>query len=164
MQPQFLGSILKLCKENNIHTTLDTTGYCSKDIMEMIYNNVDLFLYDLKIIDNKLHQKFTGLSNEQILSNLKYLFQNGKNVIIRFPVIPGVTDTNDNINQISQFLTTNNGVSEINILPFHRIANHKYTRFQIENKMKKTKEPSKADMMEIKRKFESSGFKVSVGG
>ena len=164
MQPQFLDSILKLCKENNIHTTLDTTGYCSKDIMEMIYNNVDLFLYDLKIIDDKLHQKYTGLSNEQILSNLKFLFQKNKNVIIRFPVVPGVTDTNDNINQISKLLTSNNGVSEINILPFHRIANHKYTRFQIENKMNKTKEPSKADMMEIKRRFESSGLKVSVGG
>ncbi|MCK5032931.1 MAG: glycyl-radical enzyme activating protein [Calditrichia bacterium] len=164
MQPEFLNSILKLCKNNDIHTTLDTTGHCSEDIIELIHNNVDLFLYDLKIIDDNLHQKYTGLSNEQILSNLKFLLKNKKNVIIRFPVIPGVMDTNTNVNQILKFLDSNNSISEINILPFHRIANHKYTRFQKENKMNKVKEPTQAEIIKVKKVFESAGFKVSVGG
>jgi pyruvate formate lyase activating enzyme len=164
MQPEFLQSILKLCKEANIHTTLDTTGYCSPEIMKSIFKYVDLFLYDLKIIDDKMHQKYTGLSNNQILQNLKFLQSKKKNIIIRFPVIPAVTDTEDNINQIIGFLQANNGIHEINILPFHRIANHKYVRFQIENKMNKTTEPSKAEIENIKDRFESAGFTVSVGG
>ena len=164
MQPEFLESILKLCKEENIHATLDTTGYCSPEIIQSIYKYVDLFLYDLKIIDDKLHQKYTGLSNAQILENLKFLQNKEKNIIIRFPVIPDVTDTKTNINQILDYLNSKNGISEINILPFHKIANHKYTRFQIENKMNKTKEPSKEEITGIKKRFESTGFKVSVGG
>lgn len=164
MQPEFLQSILKFCKGANIHTTLDTTGYCSPEIMQSIFKYVDLLLYDLKIIDEKLHQKYTGLSNAQILENLKFLQSKKKNIIIRFPVIPAVTDTEDNINQLIDFLQSNNGIDEINILPFHRIANHKYARFQIENKMNKTKEPTKTEIENIKNRFKSAGFKVSVGG
>jgi pyruvate formate lyase activating enzyme len=164
MQPEFLESILKLCKEENIHTTLDTTGYCSPEIIQSIHKYVDLFLYDLKIIDDKLHHKFTGLSNVQILDNLKFLQKKKRNIIIRFPVIPDVTERKPNIYQIIDFLKLNNNISEINILPFHRIANHKYARFQIENKMNKTNEPSKEKISGIKNLFESAGFKVSVGG
>ncbi len=164
MQPEFLASILKLCKQENIHTTLDTTGYCTPEIIQSIFNYVDLFLYDLKIIDEKLHQKYTGLSNVQILNNLKFLQNKKKNIIIRFPIIPNVNDTMANINQLLGFLNLNNGISEINILPFHKIANHKYSRFQIENKMNKSKEPSNEEIDTIKNTFESKGFKVSVEG
>jgi len=164
MQPEFLESILKLCKQENFNTTLDTTGYCSPEIMQSIHKYVDLFLYDLKIVDDKLHQKYTGLSNTQIFENLKFLQRKKKNLIIRFPIIPDVTNTESNINQIIDFLKSNNSINEINILPFHKIANHKYTRFQIENKMKKTKEPSKEEINRIKKQFESAEFKVSVGG
>jgi pyruvate formate lyase activating enzyme len=164
MQPDFLESILKLCKEENIHTTLDTTGYCTLEIMQSIYKNVDLFLYDLKIIDDKLHKKYTGLSNKQILQNFKFLLQKNKNVLIRFPLIPGITDTKTNIRQILNFLNTNNSISELNILPFHKIANHKYSRFRIENKMNNIEELSKEKISEIGNIFESAGFKVSIGG
>ena len=79
-------------------------------------------------------------------------------------MIPNVTDTKDNINHILEFLSSNNSINEINILPFHKIANHKYVRFQIENKMNKTKELSKEEIAELKKRFESAGFKVSIGG
>jgi pyruvate formate lyase activating enzyme len=164
MQPEFLKSILRLCKTENIHTTLDTTGYCSPEIIQSIYNYVDLFLYDLKIMDDKLHQKYTGLSNKQILENLQFLKDEGKNIIIRFPIIPRVTDTTSNIQQILDYLHANNGIHEINILPFHKIANHKYVRFQIENRMNKTKEPTKREINKLRKRFESAGFKVSIGG
>ena len=164
MQPEFLKSILKLCKTEKIHTTLDTTGYCSPEIMQSIYNYVDLFLYDLKIMDDKLHQKYTGLSNKQILENLQFLKGEDKNIIIRFPIIPGVTDTKTNTQQILDYLRANNGIHEINILPFHKIANHKYVRFQIENKMNKTNEPAKKEIDKLKKQFEAAGFKVCIGG
>jgi len=164
MQPEFLESILKLCKEENIHTTLDTTGYCSAEIMQSIHKYVDLFLYDLKIINDKLHKQYTGLSNVQILENLKSLQSKKKDIIIRLPVIPGVTNTEKNINQILEFLSLNNGINEINILPFHKIANYKYVRFQIENKMNKTIEPTKEEIVDLKVRFELEGFTVSIGG
>jgi pyruvate formate lyase activating enzyme len=105
MQEMFLLDLLKACKQKGLHTTLDTSGYAPKKVLENIAEHVDLFLYDLKIIDNTLHKKYTGVSNRSILENLKFLYRTGKNVIIRFPVIPGITDTTENINNMKEFIT-----------------------------------------------------------
>ncbi|MFX1514452.1 MAG: 4Fe-4S cluster-binding domain-containing protein, partial [Promethearchaeota archaeon] len=69
MQPAFLNALLDACKEKELTTTLDTCGYASWNILKKIKDKIDLFLYDIKIIDNKEHQKYTGVSNNQILSN-----------------------------------------------------------------------------------------------
>lgn len=85
-----------------------------------------MFLYDMKAFDCNIHRKYTGVSNECILENLKKLFEAGANIWIRIPVIPGVNDTVKEMQKIKNFLTPYNP-SKIELLPYHRMGEHKYT-------------------------------------
>ena len=84
IQPDFLKAVLKHCRNRGIHTTLDTTGYASWETFKSIIPNVDLFLYDIKFVDDSQHQKYTGVSNASILYNLKNLVRHKKKIILRF--------------------------------------------------------------------------------
>ena len=164
MQTDFLYKIAKLCKQNNIHTCIDTTGFASEKVIKKITEVTDLFLYDIKLIDNELHKKYTGVPIGKILNNLKWLDQNNKKVILRFPVIPGVTNTERNISEIKSFTKSLKNINQIDLLPYHNISNGKYTRFKKENKMGNTLPLSDTEMKSLKAEFESIGFIVGIGG
>jgi pyruvate formate lyase activating enzyme len=165
VQADFLSEVLNRCHKQGIHTTLDTTGYAAANIFKSIIPIVDLFLYDLKFIDDSLHQKYTGVSNENILKNFHTLIGNQKPIIIRFPVIPGITDDKLNIEALLSYIARiQTSLLGIDLLPFHKIAGHKYTKLQKENLMAGTKEPSKASLERMKHKFEKSGLPVKIGG
>jgi pyruvate formate lyase activating enzyme len=117
-QYTFLVELLKISKNNSLHTALDTTGYTSKEILQKVMNYTDLFLYDLKLIDDDEHIKYTGVSNIKILKNLDYLLKNSKNVIIRFPVIPGINNTKKNILQMKNYLAKQNGFIGLGFFTF----------------------------------------------
>ncbi len=164
MQIDFLYKIAKLCKQNNIHTCIDTTGFASDKEIKKIAEVTDLFLYDIKLIDNELHKKYTGVHIDKILRNLKWLDQNNKKAILRFPVIPGITDTEKNISEIKSFIKSLKNINQIDLLPYHNISNGKYSRFKKENKMSNTQALSDNDMKLLKTEFESIEFNVSIGG
>ena len=164
MQPEFLKTLLEQCKEEELHTVLDTTGYASPEIFDSIFDDVDLFLYDLKLIDDALHYQYTGVSNALILENLQKFSQQKKPLWIRFPVIPGITDTQKNIIDILDCITNIQGIEQINLLPYHRIGEGKYQRFLLENKMAGVVPPSKEQMQTLKAEFEQHGFTVKIGG
>lgn len=164
MQSDFLYEILNVCKENNIHTCIDTTGFTSITTIKKIAKLADCFLFDIKLIDNDLHQKYTGVSVSGILKNLKWLDENNKNVVLRFPVIPEITYTEKNISDIKSFIKSLQNINQINLLPYHNISNGKYSRFKKENKMKDTKPLSDKKMLQLKSDFESTGFTVGIGG
>jgi pyruvate formate lyase activating enzyme len=169
MQPEFLLELLKECKANSLHTTLDTSGYADQEIIEKMYSRTDLFLYDLKLMDDTDHIRYTGVSNKPILENLKYLIFQGKQIIIRIPVIPGITDTLKNIQEIKEFLSNlmkerrSTSPLKISLLPYHSIAKNKYARFHIDNKMKHLKDLTKESLIPIKKEFEAEGFQVKIG-
>ena len=133
-------------------------------INEIIIDLPDLFLYDLKLIDNAAHKKYTGTSNVLILENLRTLANKGKKVIIRFPLIPGITDTDTNIRGIRDFMDELPGINEINILPFHRIAGAKYEKLKLENKMRGVKTYSPEQVNQIEKFFINAGFFTRIGG
>lgn len=163
-QLEFLSECLDLCKANGIHTAIDTTGYTDIDQIKKIAKKTDLFLYDLKFIDPIQHLKHTGVSNSEILENLDYLLVNGNKLIIRIPLIPGTTFTNQNLRDIIQYLDQyDKNKPEINILPYHRIAEGKYEKFNIKYKIK-GKELSKENIHETETLFINAGYKVKVGG
>lgn len=165
MQHAFLIESLTLLKSQNIHTIVDTTGYASKNILEGVSRVANLFLYDLKIMEDAKHQTYCGVSNSLILSNLTYLLKNHKEVIIRFPVIPEITDTSTNINQMIEFLSPYKEVlPRIDLLPYHSLANEKYLRFGVENKLPNQKDVTKESLQPIKSRFEEAGFRVRIGG
>ncbi|MEA1994369.1 MAG: glycyl-radical enzyme activating protein [Euryarchaeota archaeon] len=162
MQPTFLKTLLKRCKEEEIHTTLDTAGYASPEAFNSITDDVDLFLYDLKLLNSEQHLKYTGVSNKPIIKNLKRLIEKNSDLIIRFPVIPTITDTEKNIEQLVE-LVSSLRIHRIDLLPFHDIR-EKYERLGKEYRMESTQSPSNETLKKIREKLESNGIKVKIGG
>ncbi len=163
LQEEFLFSMLSLCRQKGIHTVVDTSGYAPFSVIKKIYTVTDIFLYDMKIFNNELHEKYTGVSNNKILENLAGLTAMGNKVIVRIPVIPGVNDTDVNIQEIVDYLKPLN-ILGINLLPFHNSASSKYSRMNIENKFIGTKSLSGEEMESLRMKFALAGKLVSVGG
>ena len=163
-QNEFLTEILNKCRSEGIHTAVDTSGYAGRKLFERIYDLTDIFLFDLKIIDKELHRKFTGVSNKRILENLKNLTEKGNKVIIRIPLIPGVTDTEKNLSDLSDFLMTLENIKKIDLLPYNEVAESKYKRFNKTSRLGNLKTQDEAKLNEIKSYFGDSGFEVSLRG
>jgi pyruvate formate lyase activating enzyme len=153
LQNKFLLSLLKRCKENNIHTAVDTAGNVSWKYIEEIIPYTDLFLYDVKLFDNAKHKKFTGSGNKLILKNLKRLDTFFEKIIIRIPVIPQVNDSKEEIENISTFLAKLKNIKLVELLSFHQMGEYKYDTLGKEYKVKDLKLLSYNRMEELKEIF-----------
>ena len=131
MQLDFLYSILKRCKEEGIHTTIDTSGYANWELIEKIIPLSDLFLYDIKLLDKEEHIKYTGVGNALIIENLLKLIKLNKKIILRMPIIPGITNTEDNLSQFKNFLKSLPIRLPVEFLNFNTFAPEKYHRFHL---------------------------------
>lgn len=128
MQHEFLCSLLSACRAERISTAVDTSGYAAPEILELVAAQTDLFLYDLKTLDDRVHQQYTGVSNRCILDNLRLLDEMKKPVIVRIPIIPGVNDDEESIHEIGSFVRQLPTVQEIHLLPYHQAGTEKYSR------------------------------------
>ena len=164
LQFEFLKEVLQLCREESIHTAVDTTGFVSAKKIEEIAPLTGLFLYDVKLMDSKEHRKYTGVPNEQILENLRWLDQHNYKVRVRIPVIPGITDTGKNIAAIQELLLSFKQIKEVDLLPYHNISNSKYQRFHKTNKMEQVPALQKENISQLNESFTRLGFKVQTGG
>ena len=165
MQPVFLTEMLSACHAEGMHTTVDTCGYAKWEVLKKVARYTDLFLYDLKVMDTDLHIENTGVSNKLILENLSGLLKAGKKVRIRIPMIPGVSFTENNINETILYLKgLNSPVEGVDLLPYHNTASHKYIRFGIENPLKEIKSVNKDELLHVKQQFEEAGFVIKIGG
>ena len=126
LQMDFLAELLKKCKENGIHTAVDTAGNVPFFQFERILPDTDLFLYDIKLMDSQKHMQYTGQGNGQILENLKKLLMSGANVWVRIPVIAGVNDGAEEMQTIKAFLESCGKPEKIELLPCHAMAEYKY--------------------------------------
>ncbi|UCB59269.1 MAG: glycyl-radical enzyme activating protein [Thermoplasmatales archaeon] len=163
MQHEFLKETLKLCKKRSIHTALDTSGFCHSDVFNTLIKFNDLFLYDLKIIDDQQHKKYTGVSNKKIIKNLDILQEKEKDIIIRFTIVKGITDTKENLRDIINLVSSFEKIKGIDLLPFHNV-NEKYQRIGKQNKLKDIKPPSSNDIKRIKKQFEQKDLNVRISG
>ena len=142
----------------------DTSGYTPFKILEKVMDKVDLFLYDLKIMDEEKHKQATGVPNDLILENLKRLSDKGAIIHIRIPLIPGLSDTNKNLSQTVEFLSILHGTNEISLLPYHRIGNQKYQRLNVPRDSHSFPAPSKEMIKKTEKRFKNAGFSVKIGG
>ena len=131
MQADFCAELLKRLKENGIHTAVDTCGLAARGALDKVIPYTDIFLYDVKAYDEDVHIKCTGVSNKQIIENLKYLDSLGKDIEIRIPYVPGYND--GQIKKIADFLSTLQSITKIRVLPYHNYAGSKYKALNIEN-------------------------------
>jgi pyruvate formate lyase activating enzyme len=158
-QPEFVTDLLSLCKQKGIHTALDTWEY-----FVPILNLVDLFLYDLKFIDDTLHQRYTAVSNRLILENLVKLSKTGNQIFIRIPVIPNSTATLENLTQLAEFILTLNAVKQVSLLTYNFMAEEKYKKLEKTYSLQGLRPLSGQQMNEIKQHFEKYGLTVNIGG
>jgi len=163
MQPEFLYSLLEKCREEEIHTTLETCGFAAWNTLKKISTKVDLFLFDLKLMDEENHKKYTGVSNKIILDNLKHLAQDQHQIIVRVPVIPGINDSTANIRAIGTFAVENN-IREIHLLPYHKAGVDKYAMSQRTYQLPDIEPPEARKMEEIYNMINKLGLKTKIGG
>lgn len=165
MQYEFLAETLELCKQEKMHTAIDTSGFAPWSAFEKIIPYSDLFLYDLKIMDDNLHKKYTGVSNRLIIENLIRLSTEKQHVRVRIPMIREITFTPENISRSLSFLKKMpTPVDGVDLLPYHNTASHKYRRFGVENHFEMMKSLPKKELFAVKQQFEAAGFDTRIGG
>lgn len=163
LQADFLKALLEACRSAEIHTALDTSGFATWEILERVRPLVDLFLYDIKLMDPVRHRKYTLAFNLRILDNLQRLAGLGHNIVVRVPIIPGINDDLENLRATGAF-TTGLGLSRIDLLPYHAAAMGKYERLHRAYRLPGLQTPSDERMLEIAHVFEGFDLQVHVGG
>jgi len=163
-QVDFLVALLTRCRENQLHTAIDTCGYARWDEFEQVRDMVDLFLFDLKPMDEHSHQRLTGVSNATIHENLRRLADHGEDIVIRLPLIPEITDTEENWGAVASFLRSMPALRRIDLLPYNMLGEDKADRFGMDRPRMSCSTQSKEVVFSIKSSLESSGFSVRIEG
>ena len=165
LHSELLIKLLEECGKRGIHRIVDTAGNVREETLVEVAKQTDLFLFDLKMMDSELHKQWTGSDNRLILQNLKKLAETGAGIIIRIPLIGGVNDTDENIEQTARFISELAGDSkEVQLLPYHNIARHKFQKLGIKDKSEKLGEPDKEALTSAIEKFRKYGIKAGIGG
>ncbi len=164
MQPEFLIALLDQCRIKGINTAIDTTCYAEPEVLQNIAGKADIFLCDIKHMDNNKHKEYTGVGNELILDNIRELDRAGAKMIMRVPVIPGFNDDSKNIEMTAQFVKSLQNSRRIDILPYNRGGLEKSERLSADFELLKTDAPSDEDMEMIAEIFRNCGFEVKIGG
>jgi len=162
MQRKFLAEVLRACRAHDIHTVVDTSGFASWETFENIRSDVNLFLYDLKSMDDEKHRRYTGVSNALILSNLRRLDEAGACCVVRIPLIPGVNDDEENLVESGKFLASLRNIQSVDLMGYHDIAQGKYEALGMEYRLQETKAPSAEKMQAAAKILEGFGLKVKV--
>ena len=147
LQLDFLESLLKECKKAGIHTAVDTAGCVPYDSFERIIPYTDLFLYDIKCKDTRLHKQYTGTDNSLILDNLKKLLNSNKKIWVRVPIIEGVNDSIEEMKKIKDFFKENGCPEKTELLPYHALGEHKYFAIGKESPKFKASKKEKIDAL-----------------
>jgi pyruvate formate lyase activating enzyme len=157
LQADFVAEVIDLL--DDVHVLLDTSGYGDQQRFLRLIERCDLIFFDLKLIDHAAHQHYTGCDNKVILNNLKILSVSGKPFVIRVPLVPGVTDTDENLAAIAQTIRGLPGLLYVSLLPYNQAAGSKYQYAGMEFK------PGYDETRPLNinsKVFEQYGMKVSV--
>lgn len=161
LQHEFVLHLLRELRNLGIHSCIDTSGHVPENIISSVAKTADLFLYDLKIVDDIQHRNYTGVSNELILKNLGILNDQAAEVIIRFPLIPGISDHPEHIEQVISLLKKHDRIRKVDILPFHNFAGSKYRRFCKPCQSDGIRVPSDEQVEAVRSVFLAAGFNVN---
>ena len=169
MASQHMDYVEEVCRklhENGVSVFIDTSGYTDYENLKRILPYVDVFLYDIKVMDQEGHKKYIGVDNSLILENLKKLSDEGAGLYIRLPIIQQVNATDEHIESVIHFLKENNiHARQVNLLPYHDIGKGKYASLDMEYHDDEMSVPVSELMEHFKSMFVEQGFnKVNIGG
>ena len=162
-QLDFLAAALAECKAQGLHTVVDTSGAVPWASFERVLPLTDLFLYDLKLMDDVAHRTYTGVSNRGLLENLRRLSAATDAIWIRFPVIPSINDGAENIRQSIEFLRAMR-FRQLNLLPYHDLGKGKAAQLGRAYRMQGVTPPSAEGLEALRAQFAAAGFSVVTGG
>ena len=163
-QPDFAVALLKTAKERGINTAMESTGFADFSVISRYLPYLDLYLMDIKHMNSAKHKEFTSQPNELILENAKKITDAGARLIVRTPVIPTFNATKEEIGEIAKFASSLKGVTQMHILPYHRIGTDKYKGLNRDYSLTGIEPPSKELMNELLEVVNSYGLKGQIGG
>ncbi len=159
-----LVQLLQACGERGFHRAVDTAGNVSSETLLRVASHTDLFLYDMKMMDSRLHHDWTGVGNELILKNLRLLSEHRLPLIIRIPLMGGLNDTDDNIHLTADFLVSlPHPPQRIQLLPYHAIAAAKFERMGKAADFKRFAEPTADSISRVIEIFTSRKLQAEKG-
>jgi len=163
-QPEFLHELLSACRSQGLHTAVDTCGMATPDDLLRIAPLTDLFLYDLKLVEDSSHTHYTGVSNKRILQNLQALGKVHANIWVRVPLIPDVNEHTAALEAAAQFAAQTPGVRQVNVLPFHATGIKKSERLGQATIGATFRAPTAETVAAAVRIFETAGLHTRAGG
>ncbi len=162
IQADFVSELFKRCRASGIHTAVETSGYVHTSAFDKVLEALDLVLFDIKMMDSEKHKKYTGVSNEIILRNAKRVAQSSVSMIIRIPIIPGINDSEANLNDTALFALEINKDIKIELLPYHNFGIHKYKMLGMEYRLNDIKLPEIGHMESCREIFQNHGLDCSI--
>jgi len=163
-QPGFLAALLAACRGASLHTAVDTCGFAARDRLLALASLVDLFLFDVKLLDDARHRRFTGLPATPILDNLRALAGAHGNVWIRVPVVPGHTDAEADVAATAALAASLPGVRKVCLLPYHRTGAPKAPRLGRLSALPDLAPPPPGHLEALAALFRDRGLAVQIGG
>jgi len=163
-QPAFLKAILAECRRHEIPTAVDTCGFAPREDLMEIAGLSDLVLYDLKLLDDAEHVRYTGASNRLILENLQALGEVHQNIWLRVPIIPGVNDGVEHLEAMARLAASLGGVRQVNLLPYHETAVRKFEQLGEAYRLGRLARPSTESLDCVADRFRAYGLLTKTGG
>jgi len=163
-QPEFLKALLEACRAAGLHSTVDTCGFGPRERLLALAPLVDLFLFDVKLVDDARHRAMTGLPAAPILENLRALAEVHRNVWVRIPVVPGHTDAEADLAATAALVAGLPGVRHVSLLPFHRTGAAKARRLGRAFPLESLAPPPAERLCALAAVFRDRGLTVTIGG
>ncbi len=157
MQVDFVCELFRRCREKGVNTAVETCGMVSRQAMEKVLPLTDLFLFDIKQMNSDKHQAYTGVGNEQILSNLSYLVEQGANILVRLPLIPGHNDSDEDMSAVAAELARL-GLAQVELMPYHNYGAGKYQQLGMTYELESLVKQPQDRLKEIHDIFAASGI------
>lgn len=165
MQPEAATNLLMACKKEGINTAIETSGYAKLESVLQVAEFTDLFLFDIKHMNPERHFELTGVRNEQILTNLKELLSRRYNVKIRMPLLKGINDSQEEIEEVIKFLTPYKDCKNfkgIDLLPYHKFGVNKYNQLGMDYPLEGDPALSAEDLTAIESWMKKFDFPAMV--
>lgn len=160
LQAEFVLELFKICKENSVHTAIDTSGVYLNDKVKELLSYTDLVLLDIKQIDADKYKELTRVSLEPTLKFMDYLSSVNKAVWLRYVLVPDYTDDEKDLTEWAKYVSRFNNVERVDILPFHQMAIHKWEKLDKDYKLKDILPPTQEQIEKASAIFKSFGLKV----
>jgi glycyl-radical enzyme activating protein len=135
LQIDFSAALLEAARATGLHSAVETCGFAPQDRLERILPHVGLFLYDIKEMEPARHAEFTGVSNDRILANLRFLHDAGAAVLVRLPIIPGLNDRDDHFRAVAALAAELPRLQGFEVMPYHALGTSKLRRFGQEDRL-----------------------------